>query len=65
MTQLESGMSFLQVTASVTMEKKLQQVRRAICMNCRETTHMRLAAVAGADSYYGLIEIYSDVIISQ
>lgn len=59
MTQLESGMSFLQVTASMTMKKKkLQLVQSEICMNRRETAHLRLAAVAGADNSYGLIAIF-------
>jgi hypothetical protein len=33
MTRLESGMSFLQVKASMTMREKLRQVRSTTCMN--------------------------------
>jgi hypothetical protein len=33
LTRLESGMSFLQVKASMLMKEKLRQVRRAICVN--------------------------------
>jgi ribosomal protein L24 len=33
MTRLESGMSFIQVKASMTMREKLRQVRSTICMN--------------------------------
>jgi hypothetical protein len=36
LTRLESGMSFLQVKASMTMKEKLRQVRNAICVNWRE-----------------------------
>jgi hypothetical protein len=32
-TRLESGMSFLQVKASMTMKEKLRQVRNAICVS--------------------------------
>jgi hypothetical protein len=33
MTRLESGMSFIQVKASMTMREKLRQVRSTICIN--------------------------------
>ncbi len=33
LTRLESGMSFLQVKASMSMKEKLRQVWRAICVN--------------------------------
>jgi hypothetical protein len=58
LTQLESGMSFLQVKASMTMKEKLRQVRKAICMNQREVAHTRLEAIAGADNPYSLITIF-------
>ncbi len=52
LTRLESGMSFLQEKASMTMKEKLRQVRNAICVNRREIAHMKLEAVAGADNPY-------------
>ncbi len=45
LTRLKSGMSFLQVKASMTMKEKLRQVRNAICVNRRE---IELEAIAGA-----------------
>jgi hypothetical protein len=50
LTQLESGMSFMQVRASMSMKEKLRQVRGAICVNRREIAHTRLEAIAGADN---------------
>ncbi len=35
MTQLESGMTFLQVQSSMTMKEKLRQVQSVICLNWR------------------------------
>jgi hypothetical protein len=58
LTQLESGMSFLQVRASMSMKEKLRQVSGAICVNRREITHTRLEAIAGADNPYSLITIF-------
>jgi hypothetical protein len=58
MTRLESGMSFLQVKASMTMQEKLRQVKSAICINRREIAHTRLEAVAGADNPYSLIAVF-------
>ncbi len=57
-TRLESGMSFMQVRASMSMKEKLRQVRGAICMNRREIAHTRLEAIAGADNPYSLITIF-------
>jgi hypothetical protein len=57
-TRLESGMSFLQVRASMSMMEKLRQVRGAICVNRREIAHTRLEAIAGADNPYSLITIF-------
>jgi hypothetical protein len=54
LTQLESGMSFPQVKASMTMKEKLRQVRNAICVNRREIAHTRLEAIAGTDNPYSL-----------
>jgi hypothetical protein len=58
LTRLESGMSFMQVRASMSMKKKLRQVRRAICVNRREIAHTRLEAITGADNPYSLIIIF-------
>jgi hypothetical protein len=58
LTRLESGMSFLQVRASMSMKEKLRQVRGAICVNRREIAHTRLEAIAGADNPYSLITIF-------
>jgi hypothetical protein len=58
LTWLESGMSFLQVRASMSMKEKLRQVRGAICVNRREIAHTRLEAIAGADNPYSLITIF-------
>jgi hypothetical protein len=58
LTRLESGMSFMQVRASMSMKEKLRQVRGAICVNRREIAHTRLEAVAGADNPYSLITIF-------
>jgi hypothetical protein len=52
LTGLESGMTFLQVWASMSMKEKLRQVRSAICVNRREIAHTRLEAIAGADNPY-------------
>ncbi len=57
-TRLESGMSFMQVRASMSMKEKLWQVRGAICVNRREIAHTRLEAIAGADNPYSLITIF-------
>jgi hypothetical protein len=58
LTRLESGMSFMQVRASMSMKEKLRQVRGAICVNWREIAHTRLEAIAGADNPYSLITIF-------
>ncbi len=58
LTRLESGMSFMQVRASMSMKEKLRQVKGAICENRREIAHMRLEAIAGADNPYSLITIF-------
>jgi tRNA U34 5-carboxymethylaminomethyl modifying GTPase MnmE/TrmE len=50
LTRLESGMSFMQVRASMSMKEKLRQVRGAICENRRDIAHTRLEAIAGADN---------------
>jgi hypothetical protein len=47
LTRLESGMSFMQVRASMSMKEKLRQVRGAICENRRDIARTRLEAVAG------------------
>jgi hypothetical protein len=58
LTRLESGMSFLQVRASMSMKEKLRQIRGAICVNRREIAHTRLEAIAGADNPHSLITIF-------
>jgi hypothetical protein len=58
LTGLESGMSFMQVRASMSMKEKLRQVRGAICVNRREIAHTRLEAIAGANNPYSLITIF-------
>jgi hypothetical protein len=58
LTRLESGMSFMQVRASMSMKEKLRQVRGAICVNRREIARTRLEAIAGADNPYSLITIF-------
>jgi hypothetical protein len=58
LTRLESGMSFMQVRASMSMKEKLRQVWEAICVNRREIAHTRLEAIAGADNPYSLITIF-------
>ncbi len=58
LTRLESGMSFMQVRASMSMKEKLRQVRGAICVNRREIAHTRLEAIAGAGNPYSLITIF-------
>ncbi len=58
LTRLESGMSFLQVRASMSMKEKLRQVRGVICVNRREIAHTRLEVKAGADNPYSLITIF-------
>jgi hypothetical protein len=58
LTRLESGMSFMQVRASMSMKEKLRQVRGAICVNRREIAYTRLEAIAGADNPYSLITIF-------
>jgi hypothetical protein len=56
--RLESGMSFMQVRASMSMKEKLRQVRGAICVNRTEIAHTRLEAIAVADNPYSLITIF-------
>jgi hypothetical protein len=58
LTRLESGMSFIQVRASMSMKEKLRQVRGAICVNRRQIAHTRLEAIAGADNHYSLITVF-------
>ncbi len=58
LTRLESGMSFMQVRASMSMKEKWRQVRGAICENRRDITRTRLEAVAGADNPYSLISVF-------
>jgi hypothetical protein len=58
LTRLESGMSFMQVWASMSMKEKLRQVRGAICVNPRQIPHTRLEASAGADKPYSLITVF-------
>jgi hypothetical protein len=57
LTRLESGMSLLQVRASMSMKEKLRHVTGVIYVNRREITHTRLEAIAGADNPYSLITI--------
>jgi hypothetical protein len=42
LTRLESGMSFMQVRASMSMKEKLKQVRGAICKNRQDIARTRL-----------------------
>jgi hypothetical protein len=58
LTLLESGMSFMQVRASMSMKEKLRQVRGAICVNRRQIAHTRLEAIAGAENPYSLITVF-------
>jgi hypothetical protein len=58
LTKLESGISFLQVKASMSKKEKLRQARSAICVNRRKIAHTRLEAIAGADNPYSLIPIF-------
>jgi hypothetical protein len=58
LTRLESGMSFMQVRASMSMKEKLRQVRGAICENRRDIARTRLEAIAGTDNPYSLISIF-------
>jgi hypothetical protein len=58
LTRLESGMSFMQVRASMSMKEKLRQVRGAICVNRRQIAHTRLEAIAGAHNPYSLITVF-------
>ncbi len=58
LTRLESGMSFLQVKASMTMKENLRQVRNAISVNRREIAHTKHEAIAGMDNPYSLIKIF-------
>jgi hypothetical protein len=58
LTRLESGMSFMQVQALMSMKEKLRQVRGAICVNRRQIAHTRLEAIAGADNPYSLITVF-------
>jgi hypothetical protein len=58
LTRLESGMSFMQVRASMSMKEKLRQVRGAICVNRRQIAHTRLEAITGADNPYSLITVF-------
>jgi hypothetical protein len=58
LTRLESGMSFMQVRASMSMKEKLRQVRGAICENRRDIARTRLEAIASADNPYSLISIF-------
>jgi hypothetical protein len=58
LTMLESGMSFKQVRASMSMTEKLRQVRGAICVNRRQIAHSRLEAIAGADNPNSLITVF-------
>jgi hypothetical protein len=60
LTRLESGMSFMQVRASMSRKEKLRQVRGAICVNRRQIAHTRLEAIAGADNPYSLITVFSE-----
>ncbi len=58
LTRLDSGMSFMQVRASMSMKEKLRQVRGAICENRRDIARTRLEAIAGADNPYSLISTF-------
>ncbi len=58
LTRLESGRSFMQVRASMSMKEKLRQVRGAICVNRRQIAHTRLEAIAAADNPYSLITVF-------
>jgi hypothetical protein len=58
LTRFESGMSFMQVRACMSMKEKLRQVRGAICENRRDIARTRLEAIAGADNPYSLISIF-------
>ncbi len=58
LTSLESGMSFMQVRASISMKEKLLQVRGAICVNHRQIAHTRLEVISEADNPYSLITVF-------
>jgi hypothetical protein len=57
-TKLETSMSFLQITASMGLHEKIRQVRHEICQNRRETSQVRLEAIAGADNPYSLLQMF-------
>jgi hypothetical protein len=57
-TMLESGMSFLQVKASMTMNEKLKQGEECHMFSRREIARRRLKAIAGADNPHSLITIF-------
>jgi hypothetical protein len=57
-TKLETSMSFLQIKVSMGLHEKIRQVRHEICQNRRETAHVRLEAIAGADNPYSLLQVF-------
>jgi hypothetical protein len=40
------------------LHEKIRQVRHEICQNRRETTQVRLEAIAGADNPYSLLQVF-------
>jgi hypothetical protein len=41
------------------LHKKIRQVRHEICPNSRETAHVRLEAIAGANNPYSLLQVFN------
>jgi hypothetical protein len=51
-------MSFLQIKPSMGLQEKIRQVRHETCQNRRETTQVRLEAMAGADNPCSLLQVF-------
>jgi hypothetical protein len=57
-TRLEINyMSFLQIKSSMGLYEKIRQVNHVICQSRRETAHVWLEAIAGADNPYRLLQV--------
>jgi hypothetical protein len=53
-TRLESELSILQISATMTPQETIRQVTAEIRENCKQIAHTRLESIAGAENPYSI-----------
>jgi hypothetical protein len=57
-TKLETSHELLQIKLSTGLHEKIRKVKHEICQNRRETAHIRLEDIAGAENPYSLLQVF-------